>query len=659
VRGWRASGPRVTAAPWFTDTPTDTPQAVATGTDTVSGGCAWRRPARTRACSSVLVWPRRRKARAPEAVSVPVPVPVSVATTWGVLGGSVSAARLLAVVTLLALPGCAYLGMGGAKKPPRTDTARAAPAPVIRGPRTRAERYDYRETSTYADVRRFVDSLAALGAPVQVGSIGRSAGGREIPYVVAARPRVDSPEAARASGRPVVYVQANIHGGEVEGKEALQALVRDLALDPAPNALDSIVLVAVPIYNVDGNEKTASQARNRGEQNGPEIVGERANGQGLDLNRDYVKAEAPETRASLAMFARWDPDVFVDLHTTNGSYHGYALTYSPSLHPAAPFGSYTHDILLPELRRRMQQRHDVATFPYGNFSLDYGADVNTDTVKQGWFTYDHRARYGTNYYGLRGRVAVLSEAYSHDPFERRVRATYAFVSELLSLVAEQGPRLRAAVLGADSTQGCFGRPRGGRPHPLCGSPPNVPLRAELSRRATEQDVVAEDLERATDSASSREPGVPRGLRRTGRFRTLRIPVHDRFDPTLLEPMPAGYLLGPRDTAAVRLLRLHGVRVDRVASATTMRVVPFAVRSLTRAEREFQGHREVRVEGAWAAQPRRQRVRAGSFVVRTAQPLGLLAMQLLEPQSDDGLVTWNVFGRSLRVGGEFPVQRLMQ
>jgi hypothetical protein len=599
----------------------------------------------------------RLQAHPPGTVSGPVTVPV--ATARSVLGGGASVARLLALFFLLTLPGCSYLGMGGEKKPPRAAApARATPAPVIRGPRTRAERYDYRETSTYADVRRFLDSLVTLGAPLHVGTMGRTAGGREIPYVVAARPRVESPEAARASGRVVVYVQANIHGGEVEGKEALQALVRDLVLDPAPNALDSLVLVAIPIYNIDGNEKTASQARNRSEQNGPDIVGERANGQGLDLNRDYVKAEAPETRASLAMFARWDPDVFVDLHTTDGSYHGYALTYSPSLHPAAPFGAYTHDIFLPELRRRVQQRAGFATFPYGNFSLDYGADVTTDTAKQGWFTYDHRARYGTNYYGLRGRVAVLSEAYSHDPFERRVRATYAFVSELLSLVAEQGPRLRAAVLGADSTQGCFGRSRG-RPHPLCGSPPDVPLRSELTRRGREQEVVAEDLARATEAEPNREPGVARGLRRTGRFRTLRLPVHDRFDPTLLEPMPAGYLLGARDTAAVRLLRLHGVRVDRVGGTTSLRVVPFAVSSVTRADREFQGHREVRVDGAWAREPRRQRVSAGSFVVRTAQPLGLLAMLLLEPQSDDGLATWNVFDRSLRAGADYPVQRLVQ
>jgi murein tripeptide amidase MpaA len=541
------------------------------------------------------------------------------------------------------------------------DAGRIRAGAVRRGPQTRAERYRYGETSTYVDVVRFLDSLEALGAPVTLGTIGRSAQGRDIPYAVASRPAVATPDDARALDRPVVYVQANIHGGEVEGKEALQALLRDLTLGPAPNVLDSIVLIAVPIYNADGNERIALQARNRPEQNGPDLVGDRSNGQGLDLNRDYVKAEAPETRASLAMFDRWSPDVFVDLHTTDGSYHGYALTYAPPLHPAAPLGTYAHDIFLPELGRRVQARHGVATFPYGNFSQDYGADVNTDTVKRGWYTYDHRARYGTNYYGLRGRLAVLSEAYSHDPFERRVRSTYAFVTELLSLVAEQGPRLRAAVRLADSTQGCFGGAArggtgGGAPHPVCGAPPPVPIRAELTRTPTTQGVLAEDLASAPDSALT-EPGVPRGFRRTGHFRTLQIPVYDRFVPSLLARMPSGYLLDASQAAAVALLRRHGVAVERATSATQVDVVPFTVDSIVRAARPFQGHREVQVVGRWATATRRQRVRPGAFVVRTDQPLGLVAMLLLEPQSDDGLATWNVFDRALASGREYPVLRL--
>src|SRR5215207_7907049 len=270
----------------------------------------------------------------------------------------------LAVALGVAVAGCAR-APGAAGVPRRVET---------RLPRTRAELTDYRETSRYADVVAFVDSLRALGAPVRVATLGKSSEGRDIPLVIASRPLVSTPAEARLLHRPVVYVQGNIHAGEVEGKEALQMLLRDLLFASAPNALDSVVLLAVPIYNTDGNERIAPQGVNRAEQNGPELVGERANGKGLDLNRDYVKAEAPETRAALAFFAEWDPDVFVDLHTTDGSFHGYSLTYAPSLNPSAPFGALTRDSVLPELRRRMRTRRGSEVFDYGNFSLTYRSE---------------------------------------------------------------------------------------------------------------------------------------------------------------------------------------------------------------------------------------------------------------------------------------------
>src|SRR5688500_484622 len=211
------------------------------------------------------------------------------------------------VATLAVAAACTRAASVSTQSP---NVAAAAPPPVTdaRLPRTRAERSNYAETSRYEDVVAFIDSLRRIGAPISVGSIGSTSEGRAIPYVIASRPLVTTPEAARALGRPIVYVQGNIHAGEVEGKEALQALVRDLVYQSKQNVLDSIVLVAVPIYNADGNERFADQARNRGDQNGPAMVGQRPNAQGLDLNRDYMKLDAPETRASLRMFNEWSPD---------------------------------------------------------------------------------------------------------------------------------------------------------------------------------------------------------------------------------------------------------------------------------------------------------------------------------------------------------------
>jgi len=535
-----------------------------------------------------------------------------------------------------------------------TALAVLACAPTVRRPlgpadypRTRAEQTGYRETSHYADVGKFLDSLRKLQAPLAFGSIGKTTEGREIPYVIASRPLVATPSEAERLGRPIVYVQGNIHAGEVEGKDALLALLRDLTFSAMPNVLDSIVLIAVPIYNADGNERFAPQSVNRTEQNGPEMVGIRANAQNLDLNRDYVKAEAPETRASLTMFNTWDPDVFVDLHTTDGSFHGYALTYSPSLSPAAVFGGvYARDSLLPILRERLRTRDGFELFDYGNFISDERGGIADTSVREGWATYDSRPRFGTNYYGVRGRIGILSEAYSHDSLARRIASTYAFVRETLSLIAERGAAIRSLSAKADSQPLSWGR----APDSL----QMVAIRSELVATPKMMDVIKEDLEKTGDSSLT-QPGVPRGERRTGRFRTIRMPVYDRFTSTLDRLPPAAYVLAPQDTAVVTLLRLHGIRVDRSDSAWTARGESFVIDSIITSPRPFQGHHEIRLKGQWVRGV--QVLPPRSFIVSTAQAHGTLVVYLLEPESDDGFVTWNLFDSSLKKGGRFPVTRI--
>ncbi len=545
---------------------------------------------------------------------------------------SLHAAAVVATVAVtLACSGTP--GPSSTSAAPNAVTTAFVPPAVTdpRLPRTRAERSNYTETSHYADVVAFIDALRRIDAPIAVGTIGVTNEKRSLPYVIASRPLVSTPAAARSSGKPIVYVQGNIHAGEVEGKEALQALVRDLVFQTRPNVLDSIVLIAVPIYNADGNERFADQARNRGSQNGPELVGQRPNAQGLDLNRDYMKVDAPETSSSLAMFNAWNPHVFVDLHTTNGSYHGYALTYAPPLNPAANIapafiaGGYTRDSILPELRQRVRTRRGYETFDYGNFA-------SQDSVERGWFTYDHRPRFGTNYYGLRGRVGVLSEAYSHDPFPRRVASTYAFVSELLSLIAERGSRVRAIAAGADSAVVAWG---------TRGAGPDIPIRASLTTTPHSGDVIVEDLV-ATGDTTRTEPGVRRGMRRTGTYRRVRMPIYDRFAPTLTTTPSWGFALSATDSSAIRILGLHGVVLQRVTTPCALTGEAFAADTVIVSPTAFQGRREVRVNGRW--QRADTRLERGTYVVALAQPLGVVTTYLLDPRSDDGLVAWNVGNR---------------
>jgi Zinc carboxypeptidase len=497
------------------------------------------------------------------------------------------------------------------------------PAAPLGAQSTRAERTAYRETSSYADVRGFLDSLRARGAGLVLDTLAITSTGRAVPYALASRPLLRTPGEAARSGKPIVYLQANIHAGEVEGKEVAQMLLRDLTLGALRPLLDSLILLVVPIYNVDGNEALAPADSNRPGQNGPAFVGRRANGQGLDLNRDYVKMEAPETRGSAALLAAWRPHLFVDLHTTNGSYHGYALTWSPGLNPnSTPANDWVRDTLLAAVSGRVRERHGWATFSYGNF-----LNQDPDSLVLGWATYDARPRFGTNWYALRGGMAVLSEAYSNDDFATRVASTYDFVRELLGTVAQS----RDAVLRLTAAR---------------RAPDSVAVRSTLGPPIPGR-IVAEITEPAGEGN-----GMYARRRRTGVFRTLEMPVYDRFVAERKEARPESYLIPERLAGVIELLARQGIELERGA-ARGARLERFMVDSL-RQEPQFEGHRPTVIEGEW--RPYAGEAGAGWYRVRTAQPLGLLAAYLLEPASEDGIVTWNLLDAELVAGRAYPILR---
>jgi len=494
---------------------------------------------------------------------------------------------------------------------------------------TRPERTAFSETSSHADVLAFLDSLARATSDTRIATLATSPEGRRVPWVLAARPVPAGPAEAHRSGKPIVYLQANIHGGEVEGKEVAQMLLRDLTHGRLGPLLDSLVLLVVPIYNADGNDRMGPGDQNRPGQNGPAVVGQNPNGLWLNLNRDYVKLEAPETRAAVELIAAWDPDLFIDLHTTNGSYHGYVLTYAPGLNPNSnPATDFVRNHFLPAVRDRMQRRHRQQTFSYGNFRSQ-----DPDSLTLGWETYDARPRFGTNWMGLRGRLAVLSEGYSNADFKTRIQATYNFVVEVLSLAAEQGLSIKSLVQASSRWK-----------------PDSVAVRSMLAP-PTIHPVIAE----ITRSAGEGTGGYAR-RQRTGVYRSIRMPVFDRFTAARKELLPAAYLVPSRLRSVVDLLRRQGVEVDSLTKRWRGPVQAFAVESLTVGPL-FEGHRTVQAEGRWSDEAKDTAITAGWYLVSTTQPLGVLAAYLLEPASEDGVVTWNLLDREIQPGTAFPLLRL--
>src|SRR6187402_1795908 len=192
------------------------------------------------------------------------------------------------------------------------------------------EKSNFIKTSTYADVMTFLEEMKSKTTNMHIISLGKSLEGKDIPVAILANPVIKTPAEAKASGKMVIYIQGNIHAGEVEGKEAVMMLMRDILLGEKKYWLQNQIILFAPIYNTDSNDKM-EKGRRPSQEDSPLEIGIRENSQGLDLNRDGVKMETPETNGLISnIVTKWDPQLFVDLHTTNGTWHAYSLTWAPS-----------------------------------------------------------------------------------------------------------------------------------------------------------------------------------------------------------------------------------------------------------------------------------------------------------------------------------------
>ncbi|HKB41446.1 MAG TPA: DPP IV N-terminal domain-containing protein, partial [Gemmataceae bacterium] len=496
------------------------------------------------------------------------------------------------------------------------------PAP----PQTVAEKSGYKATSRHADVVAYCEALKKLSPAVRLDTLGTSFEGRKLPLLIVADPPIATPVQAARSGKTVVLAVGNIHAGEVDGKEALLMLARDLATGKQRALLKDLVVLIVPIFNADGNEKMGKN--NRPGQNGPEEAGQRANAQGLDLNRDFVKLESPEVRALVRLLNTWNPAVVIDTHTTNGSRHRYAITYDGPRNPASDdrLVTFVRDTLLPDVGKRMKKNDHLHSFFYGNFSPD----------RTRWETYPAMPRFGIVYVGLRNRIAILSESYTYAPFRDRVIASRALVGHCLESIAANREKVRAVLSAARTTT----------------------IEAGRAPRASDRVVLR------FRSAAFKEPATILGFVEetkdgkrvvTDKPKEYRVAFEGRCDPTLSVARPYAYLLPASLVAVTENLQRHGIEVEELREDIELDVEVYRINKVSHALRPFQKHNLASVEAT--ARKETRRVAAGTILVRTAQPLGTLAAYLLEPQADDGLCAWNFFDGHLKADADFPVLRL--
>lgn len=514
---------------------------------------------------------------------------------------------------------------------------------------TIAESSEYKATSTSAQVVSFCDSLAqSYPQVVHRTSLGTSHEGKDIPLLILSNPLVTDASVATKRAKEqeqlIFLAIGNIHAGEVDGKEALLALARDLAAQavatPQRTLLNNCVFVIVPNFNPDGNDRF--EKGNRPGQVGPENgQGQRENAQGFDLNRDFIKLESPEARALVAFMNSWDPDIFIDAHTTDGSFHRYIMTYAGigSMSGEPELVDFSREELLPQIGERFKhygKESGWESFFYGNFDAEFEAATNQSRKHTRWETFPAEGRYAVRYVGLRSRFSILTESYSYAPYKDRVLAHTLFIRSALEESLSKRPIIRGLIEVADERTLLAGKVGG---HP-------VSIRSKMVAAPTPVTVKGY-VERFENGRS-----LP-----TSEHAEYTVEHFDRFESALDVPRPVAYIMPPTCSHIAEKLLQHGIPVQQIAQAATLQVGSYTITKAQPASRIFQGHTLLKIE-AKIHEPAPKDIPAGSFLISTHHTLGNLIVYLLEPQSEDGLAVWNYFDAYLKPESEYPVWRLM-
>lgn len=464
-------------------------------------------------------------------------------------------------------------------------------------------------TPGYDETVAYLRRLAESSPELRLVSLGRSGEGHELWLAVAARGGAASPEAVRRLGKPILFVQAGIHAGEIDGKDAGLMLLRDaLATRTQASLLDEVSLLFLPIFNVDGHERAS--ATNRINQRGPERMGWRTNAANLNLNRDYAKADTPEVRALLRALGEWAPDLYVDVHVTDGADYQYDVTYGWNSEAGhSPSTSRWLDrVLRPAVDRDLEAMgHVPGPLVQVDDELDPGKGF-TDWVAD--------PRYSNGYGDARHLPTILVENHSLKPYRQRVLGTYVFIESVARLLAREGAGLRPAQ-AEDAAR----------------RPAQVPLAWAASSRSIDFAFKAVDWRVVTSPASG-----GRRIEYLGIPKTITVPRR-QMDVSAQVSRARAYWIPAAYADVIERLRLHGIRLEQQAAPRTLEVERYRL-----ADPKLLAPFEGRVPATATATPERVRetFAPGSVRVPTDQPLGDLAALLLEPLSPDSFFQWGFF-----------------
>lgn len=491
---------------------------------------------------------------------------------------------------------------------------------------TVAEHTNYARTSLYADVIKFINEVAKRSDLVHITTLGYSAEGKMIPLVIISKDGIRSPYELRIQDKEAVLIMANIHAGEVEGKESSQMLIRDIALGEMKDLLNNQVILFIPIFNVDGNDKLGKNRRD----NGPALAGVRHNGQNLDLNRDYIKLETSEVKALIKLMIEWDPILVVDMHTTNGSYHQEPITYATAANPNtdANIIKYMWEKLFPEVTKQLKDKYGYESIPYGNF-------VDRFEPEKGWLNDSLDARLGTNYVGLRNRFSILDENYSYADFEKRVLSSYYFIKSILEFSNNNIKEMAQIIKQADrDTMNSFYLDK-------------FALEYKQERMF---DIVVKSYEFIKEKIKPEDKGkYPPWVgdyivKPTDRAKDYKIPYYSKAIVSSEVELREGYVIMPYQAEVIENLKNHGIIVERIIYPFKAEAENFKIDEISIGKDLYQGRIAIVVKGSY--RDIEVELPEGAYFISMKQPLARLVAILMEPNHIDSLLSWGFFNRVL-------------
>ncbi len=501
---------------------------------------------------------------------------------------------------------------------------------------TATEKSNFITTPDYNETMSWFKKLSAASPLLTMVSIGKSVEGRDIYMIIASVEKNITPSSLKNSGKPIFLAQAGIHSGEIDGKDAGMMFLRDIAFGNKKDLISKVNFLFIPILSVDAHERTSPY--NRPNQRGPQNMGWRTNAQNLNLNRDYVKLDTKEIRAVIKVINEYDPVLYMDIHVTDGADYQYDITFGG-------LGSQGYSLGIRDwLENKFKPYVDKDLTASGHIPGPLINAFNDFDFSNGNIVFKGGPRYSDSYGDARHLPAILVENHSLKPYKQRVLGTYVLLESTLKFLATNGKSLIEIIEKDKSVR-----------------VKEIPLSWKVPQMKTTESFDTRSHHRNADSAviapdSLHFKGIASVIHKStvtnsdyvewlGKPVEMTIADYKSTEPYDFIKRPKGYWIPVSCDEVIARLKIHGIEMITIKESREVTVEMYRIKEHTFGDdnniiQPFEGH--MQVTGTATTETRKQLFPAGSVYISTDQPLGDLAILILEPASKDSYFSWGFF-----------------